>query len=362
MVAMLAEDAAWSMPPLASWFRGLERSRLPRARPAVGRVALAPPCRASANGQPAVAGYTWDEARGTHLPFALDVLTLEGDRIRQITAFITRTDRARRLRALARGAARRAAGVRGVRAARRGRMSGNAPTRKRGLKFSGRMPIRESTSRPRGGSCRSRALSRSSRRRSGPSAAPPPGSPAPARESSTCGREPQHVVPLDRPARGHAPVDGDRRVAAERELERCTSGGMIALAVGVGEQRLVPVGEQPRGSGVSAGGSGAPAGRAARCRARRGRRRVSSRSQPPRSRAGRRPPRRRRRAGSRARRRRGSARARASPRRRARAAGAGRARSPRGAGRPSARRAEWISGSSVRAKMIGAHASSRRPS
>ena len=46
---------------------------------------------ASANGQPTVAVYHWDEASGTHLPFALDVLTLEGDRIRQITAFITRT-------------------------------------------------------------------------------------------------------------------------------------------------------------------------------------------------------------------------------------------------------------------------------
>ena len=43
------------------------------------------------NGQAAVAVYSWDAARGTHLPFALDVLTLEGDRIRQITAFVTRT-------------------------------------------------------------------------------------------------------------------------------------------------------------------------------------------------------------------------------------------------------------------------------
>ena len=91
VVAMLAEDAAWSMPPLASWFGGLDRgARVPRARPAVGRVALAPPAGA-ANGQPAVAVYHWDEAAGAHLPFALDVLTLDGDRDREITAFITRT-------------------------------------------------------------------------------------------------------------------------------------------------------------------------------------------------------------------------------------------------------------------------------
>ena len=46
---------------------------------------------ASANGQPAVAVYHWDEASGTHLPFALDVLTLQGDRIKEVTAFIVRT-------------------------------------------------------------------------------------------------------------------------------------------------------------------------------------------------------------------------------------------------------------------------------
>ena len=44
MVAMLAEDAAWSMPPLATLVRRPRAgARLPRARPAVGRVALAPP-------------------------------------------------------------------------------------------------------------------------------------------------------------------------------------------------------------------------------------------------------------------------------------------------------------------------------
>jgi RNA polymerase sigma-70 factor, ECF subfamily len=91
MVAMLAEDAAWSMPPLATWFGGLEQVRgFLEHGPLSGewRWRHLP---ASANGQPTVAVYHWDEASGTHLPFALDVLTLEGDRIRQITAFITRT-------------------------------------------------------------------------------------------------------------------------------------------------------------------------------------------------------------------------------------------------------------------------------
>ena len=43
-----------------------------------------------ANGQPAIGAYTWDEAEGAYLPFALDVLTLEGKQIKQVTSFITR--------------------------------------------------------------------------------------------------------------------------------------------------------------------------------------------------------------------------------------------------------------------------------
>ena len=91
VVAMLAEDVAWSMPPLASWFGGLEQVRgFLEHGPLSGewRWRHLP---ASVNGQAAVAVYHWDEAAGTHLPFALDVMTLDGDRIAQITAFITRT-------------------------------------------------------------------------------------------------------------------------------------------------------------------------------------------------------------------------------------------------------------------------------
>ena len=59
------------------------------------------------------AATSWDEAAGAYLPFALDVLTLEGDRIKEITSFIVRStdsERPRLLRALPRAAARRAAG------------------------------------------------------------------------------------------------------------------------------------------------------------------------------------------------------------------------------------------------------------
>ena len=91
VVSMLAADAAWSMPPLASWFGGrdgitefLERGPLSgdwRWRHV--------PARAS--GQAAVGVYNWDERERRHLSFALDVLTLEGARIKEVTAFITRS-------------------------------------------------------------------------------------------------------------------------------------------------------------------------------------------------------------------------------------------------------------------------------
>lgn len=90
VVPMLAEDAAWSMPPPASWYRGGDPADSLRIGPLSGQWRWRH--RATrANGQPASAAYTWDEEEGCGLPFALDVMTLEGGRIKQITAFIVRT-------------------------------------------------------------------------------------------------------------------------------------------------------------------------------------------------------------------------------------------------------------------------------
>ena len=91
VVGMLVEDAAWSMPPLGAWFAGHEAIAVFLARgPLSGdwRWAHAP---AFASGQAAVGSYTWDPASGAYLAFALDMLTLRGDRIAEITSFITRT-------------------------------------------------------------------------------------------------------------------------------------------------------------------------------------------------------------------------------------------------------------------------------
>src|SRR5918992_804056 len=90
VVSLLAEDAAWSMPPLAAWFRGDELEGFLRFGPLSGdwRWRHLP---AQANGQPAVGSYAWHPGEGAYLPFALDVLAIEGDRIKEITSFICRS-------------------------------------------------------------------------------------------------------------------------------------------------------------------------------------------------------------------------------------------------------------------------------
>jgi RNA polymerase sigma-70 factor (ECF subfamily) len=86
--ALLAEDAVFSMPPWPMWWRGRDTIAgfVPDAKDTVAR-ARALPIRV--NGQPAVAYYGEDADTAWHLPLAIDVLTLEGELIKEITAFIT---------------------------------------------------------------------------------------------------------------------------------------------------------------------------------------------------------------------------------------------------------------------------------
>ncbi len=89
---MLAADATFAMPPLASWYRGREGiARWAAGWPLSGawRWRALP---ARANAQPALAFYAWDEERGAHLPFALNVLGLREDgTVGDVTAFVART-------------------------------------------------------------------------------------------------------------------------------------------------------------------------------------------------------------------------------------------------------------------------------
>jgi RNA polymerase sigma-70 factor (ECF subfamily) len=90
VVGMLTEDACFSMPPLATWFG---------PRDAIETFLVSSPMsgqwrwkslRVRANGQEALAFYSWDPDEEAYLPFALNVLTFRGELISDVTAFIIR--------------------------------------------------------------------------------------------------------------------------------------------------------------------------------------------------------------------------------------------------------------------------------
>jgi RNA polymerase sigma-70 factor (ECF subfamily) len=89
VVAMLAQDARIAMPPIPTWYSGrdavaafLTERVLRGDRP---RRLL--PVRA--NGQPAFGQYVWDEETERLLAHGIMVLTLKGEQIEEITAFLT---------------------------------------------------------------------------------------------------------------------------------------------------------------------------------------------------------------------------------------------------------------------------------
>jgi RNA polymerase sigma-70 factor, ECF subfamily len=91
VVGMLAEDAEWSMPPLPGWFKGHDALRGFLIRGPLSGDWRWRHLPARASGQAAVGSYAWYEKDESYRPFALDVLTLDGARIKGITSFITRS-------------------------------------------------------------------------------------------------------------------------------------------------------------------------------------------------------------------------------------------------------------------------------
>src|SRR2546429_607333 len=86
-VAMLADDARYSMPPLPQWYQGRDEIRAFLLRdPLQSRWRFLP---TRANGQIAFGTYRWDDAAGAYIPGGLDVLTLLGGRGSDIVAFLT---------------------------------------------------------------------------------------------------------------------------------------------------------------------------------------------------------------------------------------------------------------------------------
>jgi RNA polymerase sigma-70 factor (ECF subfamily) len=90
LVALLSEDATWTMPPLPHWYRGRAAiadfaEKVPMTRCGTWRYRLT-----SANGQPAVAFYLDDDASRKYVAWSITVLTLRGEQIAEITSFLGR--------------------------------------------------------------------------------------------------------------------------------------------------------------------------------------------------------------------------------------------------------------------------------
>ncbi|HEX3589374.1 MAG TPA: sigma-70 family RNA polymerase sigma factor [Pseudonocardiaceae bacterium] len=86
IVAILTEDARYCMPPLPEWYQGVAAIRtFLLTGPLTSRWRFLP---TMANGQLAFGTYLHDETRACYVPGGLDVLTLRGDHVTEITAFL----------------------------------------------------------------------------------------------------------------------------------------------------------------------------------------------------------------------------------------------------------------------------------
>lgn len=86
IVGMLTAEATWDMPPFTSWYRGAANIGWLIGNECPGGVNDMPMLPTRANGQPAY-GLYMRTPDGDFAPFQLQVLELEGDRVRHVTAF-----------------------------------------------------------------------------------------------------------------------------------------------------------------------------------------------------------------------------------------------------------------------------------
>jgi RNA polymerase sigma-70 factor (ECF subfamily) len=88
LVSLLTDDVTWSMPPLGTWYRGLEAvtafaTEIPLTSCGSWRHLVT-----SANGQPAIACYLRRDNAKTFTAWSITVLTLRGGKISEVTSFI----------------------------------------------------------------------------------------------------------------------------------------------------------------------------------------------------------------------------------------------------------------------------------
>jgi RNA polymerase sigma-70 factor (ECF subfamily) len=89
LVALLKDEATFSMPPIPAWYQGPRNigalvARTVFSGPAQGRWRLLP---TRANGQPAFGLYRRDEAAGVYVLYGVQVVTLAGGGVADITTF-----------------------------------------------------------------------------------------------------------------------------------------------------------------------------------------------------------------------------------------------------------------------------------
>ncbi|WP_232677353.1 sigma-70 family RNA polymerase sigma factor [Nocardioides sp. R-C-SC26] len=86
IVSLLRADAIWEMPPFIGWYRGAENIGELIATRCPGGIHDMPMLRTEANGQPAY-GLYMRQPEGHFVPFQLQVVSLDGERVRHVEAF-----------------------------------------------------------------------------------------------------------------------------------------------------------------------------------------------------------------------------------------------------------------------------------
>lgn len=86
IVAMLAEDARYAMPPLTTWYAGRVEIRGFLVDAVLRHRWRFLPARA--NGQLAFGTYLWSDERGAYVPAGLDLLALRGQQVAEVVSFL----------------------------------------------------------------------------------------------------------------------------------------------------------------------------------------------------------------------------------------------------------------------------------
>jgi RNA polymerase sigma-70 factor (ECF subfamily) len=89
--ALLVEDATFAMPPLTTWYTPRDTIATWAEEHSMSGAWRWKAVLTSANAQPALAFYSWDDDASVYLPFALSVLTLRDGLVSDVTAFIVRS-------------------------------------------------------------------------------------------------------------------------------------------------------------------------------------------------------------------------------------------------------------------------------